>query len=110
MWNSLCAPSSIDVEESSMKFKTSIPSRKAGALCLTLAAAFWLVPSPAALSYDELWHVPYQSLGLTEQQAEKIDQFESDWKRRYDQLSPQLKSLKQELLRLLADPRSDPLE
>jgi len=93
-----------------MKTRASITSRRVGTWCLTLASICWLGSSPAALSDDDFWHVPYQSLGLSDEQAGKIDELETNWKHRYEALSPQLRSLRQELIRLLSDPRSDPLE
>src|SRR5215468_6948245 len=108
--NSLICSSSIDAEGSSMKTQVSMSSGKIGGWRLTLAAICWLALPPPVFSNDGFWHVPYESLGLTDEQAEKIDQLESNWKRRYEVLSPHLKSLRQQLIRLLADPRSDPLE
>ncbi|HEY9869505.1 MAG TPA: hypothetical protein V6D08_10105 [Candidatus Obscuribacterales bacterium] len=76
---------------------------------LSLSAAVF-AGLPQSLAAQDTIRVPYESLGLSPQQAQSIERLEADWQRQFAQLYPQLRQHQKDLVRLLADPRSDPLE
>jgi Spy/CpxP family protein refolding chaperone len=49
-------------------------------------------------------------LNLSSNQAQQIQSLDSEWKNRYEQLQPTLMGEQRQLAKLLAAPKSDPLE
>jgi Spy/CpxP family protein refolding chaperone len=54
--------------------------------------------------------VDWHKLSLSANQNQQIHSLEQDWNTKYMQLQPQIVDLQHKLVKLLADPKSDPVE
>jgi Spy/CpxP family protein refolding chaperone len=54
--------------------------------------------------------VDWNRLNLTGQQSEQIEALKQDWTLKYNHLQPQIVEQQQKLVKLLADPKADPLD
>jgi hypothetical protein len=75
-----------------------------------ITAVIIAVLGPPAFAQECRQSVDWRSLNLSTQQSMQVQSLEQDWNTKYLHLQPQILDLQRRLVRLLGDPKSDPLE
>lgn len=75
----------------------------------SLALSMVAISTIPVAVFAEVPH-PYNKLQLSPVQRERIEDLDHDWKNRYSELGPRLQAAQNHLMKLLATPKSDPLE
>ena len=90
--------------------RLNLLSSSAKSFIVVVSFTMLWVSLPPVLAEETRQTVDWGRLNLSGQQAHQIQGLEQDWNNKYVRIQPQILDCQRQLVKILADPKSDPLE